>query len=233
MLTEQIDNPYLDEYERMLNHQMSHGSAMPSLCGDIRQPWEYCIECRDYGEHQHEKRRTWSWAIPNDKALDAIIRYSPTGLIEIGAGAGYWASLLRQRGLDVLAFDKTPGDDSWSLSEPFTEVLTGDHTVVIGSPNRTLLLCWPCYSEDWTHEVVELYSGDTIIYIGEGNGGCTGDDKMHSLLGLSDCWHDEGQETCDSCSTESLFEEIESVDIPQWAGLHDRLYVCRRKVDAT
>ena len=37
------------------------------------------------------------------KALDAIAAVSP--ITEIGCGTGYWAALLRTRGVDVLAFD--------------------------------------------------------------------------------------------------------------------------------
>lgn len=230
-----VPNPYLAEYKRMFEHQRTHyaswyGHPLPG--GEDHQPWEVCMECARNGEsigRYQDMRRGWSWAIPNEEALDTIIKYSPIGLIEIGAGAGYWAYLLREYGLDVLAFDPTPPPSPWSnRSGSFTEVLTGDHTVVIGSSERTLFLCWPSYSESWTHEVIELYGGDTIIYVGEGNGGCTGDDRMHALLGMDGCYHWEEGETCDACGIKSLFEEVASVDIPQWFGLHDRLYVCRR-----
>lgn len=48
----------------------------------------------------------YSWAIPNAAALRALAAAAP--LIEIGAGNGYWAYLLRQLGVDILAFDANP-----------------------------------------------------------------------------------------------------------------------------
>jgi hypothetical protein len=218
-------NPYLDAYQEMFEHQKEHIPVMTRL---LKAPEEYCYECVSKGEANYQSmRKRWSWAIPNDEALDTIVKYSPNGLIEIGAGAGYWTSLLRGRGLDVVAYDinPPPGSD-WTLrEETFTEVITGDHTNVVGKGERTLFMCWPEHYADWPHETVELYDGDTIIYVGEGCMGCTGDPKMHVLLGTGACWHDGA---CD-CPKEPLFEEVAGVEIPQWSGMHDRLYVFSRR----
>ena len=55
-------------------------------------------------------RRYWiqkfSYAIPNDEALDLILSYSP--IVEMGAGLGYWAYLLDQKGCDIVAYDIDP-----------------------------------------------------------------------------------------------------------------------------
>jgi hypothetical protein len=48
--------------------------------------------------------RKYSWAIPDERALNILGKFAP--LIEIGAGSGFWARLLRDRGFDILAFDK-------------------------------------------------------------------------------------------------------------------------------
>mmetsp|Transcript_7858 Transcript_7858/g.19988 ORF Transcript_7858/g.19988 Transcript_7858/m.19988 type:complete len:164 (-) Transcript_7858:188-679(-) len=47
----------------------------------------------------------YAWAIPDQRAIRIIANFSP--LVEIGAGKGYWAMLLRQAGADVLALDIT------------------------------------------------------------------------------------------------------------------------------
>jgi hypothetical protein len=162
-------------------------------------------------------RQKWSWGVPNEAALNTIIRYSPNGLIEIGAGAGYWCSLLRERGLDVVAYDiNPPPGSSWTSREtPYTEITQGDHTNVAGFKDRTLLTCWPERTDPWPHEMVTLYEGDTIIYIGEGPKGCTGTREMLQLLGIEE-------------SDAPLFKVTETVDIPQWSGMRDRMYACRR-----
>lgn len=50
----------------------------------------------------------YGFAVPSDEALTAIERCSPRGVVELGAGTGYWAFLLQQRGVDVVAFDVEP-----------------------------------------------------------------------------------------------------------------------------
>ena len=87
-------------------------------------------------------------------------------------------------------------------------------------PNRTLLLCWPSYDEPWAAEAVDCYQGDTVVYVGEGVGGCTGDDRLHELFG-------EGLD--DDASTSALFHRVDDVAVPQWGGLYDRLTVYRRQ----
>eukprot|EP00271_Cylindrocystis_brebissonii_P019739 TRINITY_DN6186_c0_g1_i1.p1 TRINITY_DN6186_c0_g1~~TRINITY_DN6186_c0_g1_i1.p1 ORF type:complete len:542 (-),score=66.17 TRINITY_DN6186_c0_g1_i1:227-1852(-) len=57
-------------------------------------------------------RRLYSWAVPTEEALAAIAAAAPNGLVEMGAGTGYWAMLLRQRGVAVAAYDRRPMDDN-------------------------------------------------------------------------------------------------------------------------
>jgi hypothetical protein len=67
-------------------------------------------------------------------------------------------------------------------------------------------MVWPSYDETWPTETLGAYEGDTVIYVGEGRGGCTADDRFHQML------HDKWQ-----------LEE--TVAIPQYLGLNDRLEV--------
>ena len=53
-------------------------------------------------------RRMYSWGVPTEEALKAIIDVSPAGVVEVGAGTGYWAMLLHTRGVDIVAYDRTP-----------------------------------------------------------------------------------------------------------------------------
>ena len=48
-------------------------------------------------------RKFFSWAIPCEEALQTIKKYGP--ICEVGAGSGYWASLLADRGVDIEAYD--------------------------------------------------------------------------------------------------------------------------------
>lgn len=144
----------------------------------------------------------YAWSIPNDEAIETLVEYDP--LLEVGAGNGYWAHLVEEAGGDIVATDKEPWSDTW------TEVVQCDQTIVREPGPRTLFMCWPAYAEAWTGEALEMYDGDTFIYVGEGRGGCTGNERFHKLL-------DERFGTAEK-----------TVEIPQWCGIHDKMYVFRR-----
>jgi hypothetical protein len=80
----------------------------------------------------HPMTHTAGFVGPNQPALDSIAALSP--IIEVGAGTGYWAALLRHAGADVVAYDEQPPSLSSVGTEignrffnrQFTEVLRGD-----------------------------------------------------------------------------------------------------------
>jgi hypothetical protein len=160
----------------------------------------------------------YSWAVPTEEVIQAIAEFSP--IVEIGAGRGYWASLLKQAGADVRAYDVAPpqlsDNNHWhknrhpEVPRVFTDVQFGNQAV-LGSmaPERTLFLCWPAYNEPMASECLRCFEGDKLIYVGEGPGGCTGDDEFHETL-------------------ENSWEEILNIDIPTWWGIRDYLSVWER-----
>jgi hypothetical protein len=77
--------------------------------------------------------------------------------------------------------------------------------------NRALLLSWPPYDKPFAYEALSAFPGDTLFYIGEGDGGCTGDDAFFRLL------YEE-------------WEEVEYCpDHISWSGIRDYLTLYRRK----
>lgn len=165
----------------------------------------------------------YGFAIPNDEALGAIAAYAPGGVVELGAGTGYWAHMLHGRfGVQVAAYDTHPitpdgksGNtyfDPRGTRESFFEVRQGDHAVLAHYPDATLLLCWPPYDAPMAADCLKAYRGGTVAYIGEGAGGCTGDDEFHGRL-------------------EYEWTEVEDIMIPQWHGIHDRLRIYTRGPD--
>lgn len=151
----------------------------------------------------------YAWAVPTPAAINLLIRYSP--LVEMGAGGGYWASLVQQKATPdtIIPYDIAPGKNHW-VDKLWTEVVTGGPEVLKDHKDRALFLCWPPYSEPMAGNCLTHYEGEHVILIGEGNGGCCGDDTLYEML-------------------DKQFESIETLNIPQWHGLHDYLEVFRRK----
>jgi hypothetical protein len=77
-----IGNPYLDEFSRLE------------------------VEARSEARDRFIAR--YGFAVPTDDALSRIQAVSPDGVVEIGAGTGYWARLLHDRGVDIEAYDVAP-----------------------------------------------------------------------------------------------------------------------------
>lgn len=152
----------------------------------------------------------YAWAIPRKAALEAIAKHSP--IVEVGAGSGYWAKLLNDLGADIVAYDSDPNtyhSSGGKLHFNWFEVRQGNETVAKDHSDRALLLCWPPYGAKMATNCLKNYKGDTVLFIGEWDG-CTGDASFFKLL-------------------EKNFSREEVIDLPVWLGLHDALYVFRRK----
>lgn len=159
--------------------------------------------------------RRYAWAIPTAEAIAAIAKLSP--IVEVGAGSGYWTSLLREQGATVEPFDKHPDpSDNSNISHRWLAVQHGTPAEALtgGRERWTLFLCWPSYEGSWAAEALELHTGAHVCYIGEGPGGCTADDRFFELL-------------------EERYEQVDEVSIPQWYGIHDSLSIWQRRSSVT
>ena len=151
----------------------------------------------------------FAYAIPNQEAINTLVGLSP--LVEIGAGTGYWASLLTQAGADIICYDEQPGFNHWCKHDPYHAIAVGGPEQIALHADRTLFLCWPPMSP-MASQALQQYQGRHVAYIGEPEGGCTANDEFFMLLGQA--W----QERC-------------HVDLPQWYGLHDCLWVYERSAE--
>lgn len=163
----------------------------------------------------------YSWAIPSNDAIFWLAdKLAGQEVIELGAGNGYWAFLLEQVGIPVMAYDKAlawKGDKNvWidADTKVWHPVVRGNARVLSWPRNRdkALFLCWPPYNGDLAIRALRRYQGDTLVYCGEHEGGCCGDDRFFALL-------------------EKDWEEVACFDDHvQWGGMHDYLWVYRRKM---
>jgi len=134
-----------------------------------------------YKRHRYAKQ--FSWAIPNQNTIKELVKLSP--IVEIGAGTGYWANLLSKQGAEVVAYDAKPpkkrGFNSYCKQSNYP-VRLGRENKVKKHPHHTLMLCWAPYGEPMAYNALKKYKGDTLIYIGEGWGGCCADDDFWELV---------------------------------------------------
>lgn len=158
----------------------------------------------------------FAWAIPGEGALAAIAEHAP--ILEVGAGSGYWAHELTKRGVDIVATDPSPAPcepgetQGYRFERAWHAVVKMEGLTALRKfPGRALLFVWPCYARPWSGKVLAKFRGSTVLYVGEGPSGCTGDDRFHKLLGAQ-------------------FQCVRDVPIPQWSGMHDRLRIYRRCV---
>jgi hypothetical protein len=188
-----IKNPYYDEWKKVENEatrlDRAYGhcsSALFDLTLSEEEQALYLEELRGINAWVEQYTQKYSWAIPNDDALVEVAKFTP--LIEIGAGTGYWAWLLRQLEVDILAFDKNPpGHPLKSRYHPtavtWTEVLSGDESVLDSIDNRTLFLCWPPSNHPMAFNTLSRFRGSTFLFVGETWPSCaTGNEDFFRLL---------------------------------------------------
>ncbi|KAI9995113.1 hypothetical protein PInf_012157 [Phytophthora infestans] len=90
-------NPYLDFYRKFVREHPGDLTAVfdPELSDEARSEMYAALDL--------SVAMKYSWAIPDERALQIIKHYGP--IVEMGAGSGYWARLLQLRGVDVVAYD--------------------------------------------------------------------------------------------------------------------------------
>ncbi|MDR3615805.1 MAG: hypothetical protein P4L53_19760 [Candidatus Obscuribacterales bacterium] len=200
-----LSNPYLEKYESLPFIQELKakfpGRSMRSL--------SY------YGDPGvgHALRREFAYAIPNEEALSEIQSHGP--VVEIGAGKGYWASLLRQRGARVAAFDKFPIESGRNEyhdvgDRAFTEIAKGSVEQVRKFPDHKLLLVWPPPNEPMALNALNQYKGKTVFYVGEEHADYIGDMAFQRQLN-------------------ERFEIKKQIPLPNFPGYDDMLHVYERK----
>lgn len=158
----------------------------------------------------------YSWAIPDPLTLNTVSEYLGPQAVEIGAGLGYWAWQLAQLGISIDAYDLHPFPEQNGYTEPghpgYRTVKKGGPEVLKQYPSTvSLFLCWPPREGSMGYDCLTHFKGKRLVYIGEAEGGCTGDDGFFGLL------------QCD-------WKLVATHKPIQWSGIHDCVYVYDRLV---
>jgi len=132
-----------------------------------------------------------AWATPTFnviKYIKEIVEEKP--VLEIGAGYGLWAALLKMVGCNIIATD----DYSWmkhnngTSKETYTDIENISYGNALEKYNeyKILFLCWPHPKGYMTYNTLQKFTednkGETLIYIGEENFTITGGIKFQKYL---------------------------------------------------
>lgn len=196
-----VGNPYLDEYLAVFGEE--HHGEWKRYLELSKKDMDFSLN----GEGRTGLRHRYAFAVPTEEAIQVIAALSP--IVEIGAGSGYWASLIARAGAEVVAYD----DRSWDaeFTKYWCPVRNGGPEKLDEHPGWTLFLCWPPYDTPMAHECLLRHTGRHVVYVGEECGGCTGDEAFHAML-------------------DRAYDETWTIALLQWPGIHDDLKLYEKKI---
>lgn len=156
-----------------------------------------------------------SWSIPCKEVFDLIKKYSVGKTIyDPLCGTAYWCKLLQEEGFETKASDLFVGEDNkYRHNSTFIEIEKKDAIEVVAELDDciNLLLSWPPYDESLGYDIVKgLPDNSIVFYVGEGYGGCCGNDDMFVCF-------------------EKEYDLIDEFRLPQFMGLHDYFQVYKKK----
>lgn len=182
------------------------------VCGQLVREWRDSV--RIWACH------IYAYAVPNEEAVAVLKAHAP--LVEIGAGTGYWASILRGRGAEICAYDVNP--PPVKSAAPGREHTNEYHgkchawtSVVQGGPEAvsrhgkgvSLFLCYPPPDSAMALRALRAFQGQVLCHVGEWRGD-TGTRAFHAELA-------------------STFELEQQVPLPNWGDSSAELTVWRRR----
>lgn len=139
----------------------------------------------------------YAYAIPSPETLEWAVGFcGGRPVLELGAGRGYWAAQMARSGLHVEAYDSEPPNKLTNVSFPDAAGQADVwHSVgdlrefaenAADRSDQVLFLCWPPGWGDTmaSHALAEFEKsgGKHLIFIGEEQGGKTGDDAFFDAL---------------------------------------------------
>lgn len=124
------------------------------------------------------------WAIPSKDVIDNITLFiNNDSALEIGAGRGLWSKLLKMNDITVKATDYFRGYSSHEdINFLMVEKLECDKALKKYGHLNVLILIWPPYNDLMAYRALKKFKGNKLVYVGEGEDGCTAEKKFFELL---------------------------------------------------
>ncbi|MEE6176255.1 hypothetical protein [Mycobacterium sp. 050134] len=207
-----IHNPYWDAVKHCVETETVGGEPVVGYFSVDRSVEENMART----PNRQRLVRKYCWTIPDPDTVAFVAEHADGGLVDPIAGTGYWAYLLGQLGVDVACYDLNPGTalvtNGWHDEDLYAWVHAKDCVEAVEMhPDRTLFLSWPPHGQDVGARILTAYRGARVIYVGDGRGGATGDERMHQIL-------------------DTEWSEVDSRQPVLWWGQHDRVTVYERRV---
>lgn len=171
---------------------------------------------------ESEKRsyfiKTYSWAVPDENVLREIIEFirdesmdqigRRAVVLSICSGIGLWEYLIQS----MSDFDVIATDSNSNLTMPvYMDIQIMDGVAAVTKyQTDCLFISWPPYDEPIAVKCLQQFSGNKLVYVGEGEGGCTADDNFYREL-------------------DKNWKLIKTVQNPCWQGIYDRVYMFSRE----
>lgn len=162
---------------------------------------------------RHENVRKYSWTITDPASVAFVAQWcQDQKVLDPLAGTGYWAYLLRQYGIDIVCSDADPFNNSWHRGAKLHSKIVQQDAVdaMRFHRDRILLLSWIPYGSPIGTDLLNQYTGNRIVYIGENECGCCADDDFFAKLEIG-------------------WDEVASHRPIQWFGMHDWITIYERK----
>merc|ERR1711871_56351 len=189
--------------------------AEAALLRDLRQSWANLMYDGANADDRDDYVRQYGCVAWTDTALRALATAaSECGIVEIGAGGGQWAQILRTHQVDVKAFDDASALPLGANGDAAQGVQLGVDGALAAQqfPDRLLLLIAPPpgpQSAFWLFRYAEA-GGAALAYIGEGRGGAHADTAFFAQL-------------------EHDWSLVSSADLKPFPGGAERLWLLRRR----
>jgi hypothetical protein len=165
--------------------------------------------------------RQYGFYIVSEGFIENTVNYfGKSKILEVGAGSGFLSACLQNAGIDIVPTEAHLVDNHYGFKNNYTEIIEEDSIKYLKNNKDkfdTILMSWPNYSSPFAYQIAKnMASGQTLIYIGEGYGGCTADDRFFDYMEkYADVLEDETHKF-----NESSFS---------WSGIHDRVRVFKKK----
>ena len=167
-----------------------------TLLGDGQKPVTIPFTFSEFYDHLAHTNNDWevryelmastgyaSTIKENYEALATMLR--GRSVLEVGAGSAFLTNQLAERGINITAYDLERPTHTFTNMYVDQMILTDNVCDDIRTVKpHVVIMSWPDFNTGFGHDVVNACSeaGSALYYLGEGWGGCTGNDAMFELL---------------------------------------------------